>query len=84
MDTYLPSDFHLLHDDAIADWRDLPAERVNSSESQRFASGRCISESPSDAISSDRIGSDWISSYRISGDSLRDIELNVDPTWLAI
>ncbi len=79
MDTYLPSDFHLLHDDAVADWRDLPAERVNSSESQRFASGRFISESPEDAISSE-----WVSSHRFSRTSLRDIELSADPTWLAI
>ena len=29
MDIYLPADFHLLHDDATTDWRDLPAQRIS-------------------------------------------------------
>ena len=32
MDLYLPADFHLLHDDAAADWRDLPAPPLKSIE----------------------------------------------------
>ena len=80
MDTYLPSDFHLLHDDAVADWRDLPAGRMNPSESQRFTSDRL----GSDSIGSDRAASDRISSHRISSDSQRSIELSADPTWLAL
>jgi hypothetical protein len=41
MDIYLPADFHELHDDAVADWRDLsvqqtkPDARVIAAETQR-------------------------------------------------
>jgi hypothetical protein len=35
MDTYLPADFHLLHDDAATDWRDLPARQPTDAAATR-------------------------------------------------
>jgi hypothetical protein len=34
MDIYLPADFHLLHDDAVTDWRDVPAQRAKSADTR--------------------------------------------------
>lgn len=32
MDIYLPADFHALHDNAVTDWRDLPAQRTTPAD----------------------------------------------------
>ncbi len=37
MDLYLPADFHLLHDDAVTDWRDLPSRQPSDSPAARVA-----------------------------------------------